>query len=60
MSRIDDSLTDLELIDLPALRLDEGEYERPETESVHTDLVQSGVGLEKDIGIITPTPFVFS
>ena len=45
----------LDLTDLPRLRLDEGEYELPATESFHTNLIQSGVELGKDIGIITPT-----
>lgn len=55
MSRIEPSLGRLDLTDLPHLRLDEGDYELPATESVHTDLIQSGVELGKDIGIITPT-----
>ncbi len=55
MSHIDTSLGRLDLIDLPGLRLNEGEYELPVTESVHTNLIQSCVELGKDIGVITPT-----
>lgn len=55
MSRTDPSLSRLNLIELPHLRLNEGEYEFPQTESVHTNLIQSCVVLGKDIGIITPT-----
>lgn len=55
MSRSELSLDRLDLTDLPHLKLDEGEYELPATESVHTNLIQSGVELGKDIGIITPT-----
>jgi hypothetical protein len=55
MSRTDTSLSRLNLIELPHLRLDEEGYELPATESVHTNLIQSGVELGKDIGMITPT-----
>lgn len=55
MSRLSSGLGKLSLIELPRLRLGENNYELPNTEPVHTKLVQSGVELGKDIGIITPT-----
>jgi hypothetical protein len=55
VSRPDTSLGKFDLIELPHLRLNDGNYELPATESMHTDLVQSAVELGKDIGIITPT-----
>ena len=55
MSRTDTSLGRLDLSYIPNLRLNEGEYELPVTESIHTKLVQSCVELGKDIGVITPT-----
>ncbi|WP_122090406.1 DrmE family protein [Halalkalicoccus subterraneus] len=55
MSRSDTPLQNLNLIELPHLRLDGGNYELPATETFHTDLIQSSVELGKDIGVITPT-----
>jgi len=55
MSHSSPSLRNLKLIDLPSLRLNDGSYQLPGTESVHTQLIQSAVELGKDIGIITPT-----
>lgn len=55
MSRTEPSLDQLSLTRLPSLRLDDGDYELPATESVHTNLIQSSVELGKDVGIITPT-----
>ncbi len=55
MSRPESPLKRFDLIELPYLRLNNGDYELPVTETVHTNLVQSAVELEKDVAIITPT-----
>jgi len=55
MDDIDLSSGGPEFIQLPHLRLDEGDYDLLPTERFHSKLVQSSVELGMDIAIITPT-----